>query len=362
MKRKVLTFQNEEGNYEDLIPYVDDLSIQIGGTNLRDYLAQIEDNLEISKLFLGAFTSESILLQKYPDGSGLPAGTYAIVTDEDALYIYDTDNLRWLKTASATIGIIQLNGLTAINGSLTITGGDINSTVPNATTTTQTITNHLNDLYNVQNTNENVKLATITYDYGLIKPQVDTSAITFRFRVYDLFRKSRFIYAKLRSPADISSISDNPNIKINIEYQSGETRTLNLYSADYEVVTYRDLNNYLGFPNKESYVIIDLLADESSNIAVLTNLNKSGPDNKKSVTYDVLEDGWLENEEGTGYKYIITAGKTSYASSYVVLNVYKQTNNIKTTAIVDYTIEENIITIYSDEMFAGGITIQYRLG
>lgn len=179
MKRKVLTFTNELGEQEDLIPYVDDLAIKIGGTNLKDYLSQIEETSKRASLFLGAIESETALLEKYPNGSDLKVGTYAIVADRDAIYIYDTDTSRWLQTYANISGILQLNGLTAINGSLTITGGDIEATVSNAGTPKQTITAHLDTLYNllmssgelklIQNDNNYVNIWDLAYGYYIYK-------------------------------------------------------------------------------------------------------------------------------------------------------------------------------------------------
>ena len=127
MKRKILRYAGE-----DIIPYVDGYGVEIGGTNIVDYLDQIESTFAKSLLFLGAFASETALLTAYPNGSDLEVGTYAIVSDTDTLYIYDTDNEEWLPTASSISGIMELNGLTPVSGALTITGGDINSTVSSA--------------------------------------------------------------------------------------------------------------------------------------------------------------------------------------------------------------------------------------
>jgi hypothetical protein len=148
--------------------------------------------------------------------------------------------------------------------------------------------------------------------------------------------------------------------KIKINYTDGTTRTLSLSSADNVVVRYKDLNKQLGltYTNTEVSVLVKIV----DNIAVLPNFTLNAPLKTVSNTYMIYENKWVDNEEGTGYKCVITAEESIYTSSYVVLGVYKENNGIKTTAIVDYKTQGNVITIYSDEKFVGGVTIQYTAG
>lgn len=359
MQRKILTFRNEKGEIEDLIPYVDDLSIQIGGTNLRDYLAQIEENLEIAKKYLGAFESETVLLSKYPDGSDLPEGVYAIVTDIDALYIYDTDGKRWLRTAGATLGILQLNGLTPINGSLTITGGDIQSTVSNADTTTQTVTNHLDNLYSKAKDLKYVQngLVAIADFNGC---QVDGDYAICKISVDSRYKNCDFISFTIKSPSSFSSSDRNKLMRLQVTYSDGTVQKGELYSSDVIQFTMDKLNGYLGLNYSsqgqqvlvrraiQSYVALNItLNDVAHPIFHKANIN----------TYS-----WTTDSVNGGYKANILAPTSPNASGYNVISVSKKTNGKFTTAVIDYEVTDSGIYLYSDEKFEGTITFTYKVG
>jgi hypothetical protein len=363
MQRKTLTFRNSQGLEEDLIPYVDDLAIKIGGTNLRDYLAQIENTIQTSNLFLGAFESESLLLKTYPNGTELKVGTYAIVSDTDSLYIYDTDSLRWLKTASATVGIIQLNGLNAINGSLTITGGDIYSVVGGANVENQTITAHLEDLYNEKD-KLNTEIAIlkeqgVAYSYNKEATSIETNYIDFNVNVYKTFKKSPLIIVQLASVSNISSEDAEKNARLNIKYDDGTNETLDIKTTDGYSVKYRNMSNFVGKLSFNPYVALYITPDRK--LAYI--LNKYGYNPAPVIeTYMIYETSWVDNEEGTGYKKTISLPKTSFTDSYGVLSAYKKVGNKRTTVILDYVLDGNVLTLYSDEKFTGGVTTQYVIG
>lgn len=361
MQRKILTFKNDAGQLEDLIPYVDDLSVQIDGTNLKDYLAQIEDNLEVAKLFLGAFTDETSLLNKYPDGTSLPVGTYAIVSDTDSLYIYDTDNLRWLKTASATVGILQLNGLSPINGSLTITGGDIQSTVSNADTKTQTITNHLDTLYSKAKQHDYANTGTIavphTYDGFVEKERV----VTYKVRVANHGKGAYFTYLEFKGLSADNTTTAEKGIDLEITYNDGTVVNKSLYTADNKRVTINLLKTFIGL-DSSSAVRVSLVKMGDSMSAYVMTINTSAITNPIMATASITESKWIDNEEGTGYKCVINAPESTYTTSYTVVSISKVVNGIYTTAIVDYKVSGNVITVYSDTKFLGKISYMYKAG
>jgi hypothetical protein len=100
MKRKTLTIINEEGVREDLIPNVDALAVSINGSNLKETIESINSQLKANSLFKGAYGSENELLAVYPNGTELEQGTYAIVTDDDSIYLYGTNkyNIKNVRT------------------------------------------------------------------------------------------------------------------------------------------------------------------------------------------------------------------------------------------------------------------------
>lgn len=359
MQRKILTFTNEHGQVEDLIPYVDAMAIQIGGTNLVDYLAQIEDNIERALLYLGAYESEEALLNKHPNGSDLKEGSYAIVTDEDALYIYDTDGKRWLKTASATIGILQLNGLTPINGSLTITGGDIKSTVSNAETSTQTITNHLDTLYAKNNELEPIKngtIATYTSDNGYAN---GSYSVAYKITVNAKYKDCEYIYFKMSGLPSGSSIDKTKTLTLEVTYSDGTVLNNTLYSSNMAQLTLNKLDAYLGIKDNGDIKAILVKKGNGRFEAINVETNETHPI-IKTIALSTMN--WVDNEEGTGYKYVVNAPVSSFTSSYNVLAVSKQVGALYTTAIVDYSISNNVITIFSDTKFNGKLTYLYRMG
>lgn len=359
MQRKILTFRNEKGEIEDLIPYVDDLSIQIGGTNLRDYLAQIEENLEIAKKYLGAFESEASLLSKYPDGSELPEGVYAIVTDIDALYIYDTDGKRWLRTASATLGVLQLNGLTPINGSLTITGGDIQSTVSNADTTTQTVTNHLDNLYSKAKDLEYVQnglVASATFN-GFT---VNGNYVDCKVSVDARYKKCDFVSFQISRSTSININDKNKVIILRISYSDGTTESGTLYSSDVIQLTLNKLDAGLGLSSLVGGLQILVKRGIQSYVAQNVLLNEMAQ--PVFHTANISTYSWTTDAVNGGYKATIYAPTSPYASSFNVISVFKKVDSKYTTAVVDYEITDNAIYLYSDEVFAGTITFTYKVG
>lgn len=354
MERKVLTY-NEDGVIKDFIPYVDDLGIMIGGTNLRDYLAQIEENIQNAILFLGAFESEENLLAKYPNGSELKVGTYAIVSDEDALYIYDTDNLKWLKTASATIGVLQLNGLNPINGSLVITGGDIDATVSSAEEPTQKITEHLNTLYAKSKLTDTLKKGIMARAYSNNATEIGDK-VTYHATVSMEFKDSLFLTTKLIHAEANNTDHYSKKTALTIDYNDGTSKTYDLADSDGRVIFYGSTVNYFG-TDYDPYVTIYLLGS----VAYILTFNIK-ENSRVTDSYYISASGWIENEEGNGYKYIIDMNEKLYGRvEYTdLLNVYKIIDGIKTKAIIDYTISSNIITILSDEIFEGGAIIFYE--
>lgn len=350
MKRKVLTITNELGEQEDLIPYVDDLSIQIDGTNLKDYLDQIEETLLRASLFLGAFESEEQLVSKYPNGSDLKAGTYAIVTDRDAVYVYDTDTQRWLQTLSHASGILQLNGLTPVNGALTITGGDIHAIVPNADVDDQTITNHLDALYSHLQDAKYTVYGTIAYDTGTVATSVETNKVTFNAKVNDVFKNSKFLYMELRKPSSIREDEYTKNLEVLITYNDKTTKTLSLYSADTQRLKYIDLVELYQLQYGSSYAPKVLLCVEGS-IAYIPYYSKKSNLTTVRKEFNISSSNWIDNEEGTGYKYVITPSIGNTFST--MIGVYKLNGSVQTTAIVDFELTTNSLTIYSDSKFDG---------
>lgn len=359
MQRKILTFKNDAGQLEDLIPYVDDLSVQIDGTNLKDYLAQIEDNLEVAKLFLGAFTDETSLLNKYPDGTSLPVGTYAIVSDTDSLYIYDTDALRWLKTTSTTLGIINLNGLSPINGSLTITGGDIQSTVSNASTKTQTITNHLDTLYSKAKQHDYANTGTIAVPYSYDGFVEKDRVITYKVKVANHGKGTYFMYLEFKDLYANNSVTAEKGIVLEITYPDGSVDSRTLYTADYQKVTINLLKTFLGL-EMSSDVRMALIKMNDSSSGYVLNINTSATTNPIMATASITTANWIDNEEGSGYKYVITAPPSTYTTSYTVISISKVSNSVYTTAIVDYKVNGNVITLYSDTKFSGKMNYMYK--
>ena len=349
MERKVLTY-DDNGVRRDFIPYVDDLSVMIGGTNLRDYLAQIEENIQRALLFLGAFESEEALLQKYPNGTELTKGTYAIVADEDALYIYDTDTLRWIKTASATIGVLQLNGLNPVNGSLVITGGDINAIVPNAPTESQTITAHLNELYGITNLHNATKSGIVAIAHANDTTSVGDN-VTFNATFGMNYKDSKLYVTKLNRASSVPESIYDKGTKINIKYADGETKVCSLATADGGVFTYRNAIDLYGY-QFNPYVLLYV----TGNVAYILTTNEKSH-SQRTDDYLIRSANWVDNEEGTGYKYVVDINPRAYRPN--VLSVYKEISGARTKAVVDYKITGNVVTIISDETFEGGVVISY---
>ena len=350
MKRKVLTIINELGQQEDLIPYVDDLSIQIDGTNLKDYLAQIEETLLRASLFLGAFPSEEKLLSTYPNGTTLKEGTYAIVTDVDAVFLYDTETLTWKQTLSHASGILSLNGLTPVNGALTITGGDIKAIVSNADVDEQTITAHLNELYSHLQDAKSIVYGTVAYDTGYTATAVGDNVVTFKAKVNKVFKNSKLLYMEFRKPT-IAESEYNKNLEIEVTYTDNTTKKLSVYSADSKRLKYRDLVELYEVNIGSNYAPKVLLCVEGT-VAYIPYYNKISKIQKEFYIY---EGNWLDNEEGTGYKYVITPSQGTTFST--MLGVYKVKNGIQTTAIVDFELATNSLTIYSDSQFGGVVNL-----
>lgn len=361
MKRKTLTMLNENGVREDLIPNVDALAVSINGSNLKETIESINSQLKANSLFKGAYGSENELLAVYPNGTELEQGTYAIVTDDDAIYLYDVETLTWKRTATSGLAISQINGLTGTNGSLTLTGGDIIANVPNADIDEQSITNHLDTLYDKANDAYTISYGTVAMSYSFKPTTKDDNNVIFNPIVQNAYKNSNLLYMTLKTPSSISTEETSKNLKININYADETTKSFVLYSADQSTITYKDLQNHFGISSSGNSEI-DVLIKTYDGIAVLLNFYKKNYlKNTISLNITLAQNNWVDNEEGTGFKYVITAPESTDNNSYVVLAVYKLNNNIKTTAIVDYATNKNIITIYSDEKFTGGVTIQYSI-
>lgn len=360
MKRKILTFKNSLGQKEDLIPYVDGYGVVIGGTNLVDYLAQLEDTFEKSKLFLGAFESETALLNKYPDGGNYEVGTYAIVSDSDAIYIYDTDSLRWLKTASNISGIMQLNGLTPVNGSLTITGGDIKSIVSEGLVDNpnQTITAHLSNLYDKTiNLDDNIQsmAGNVVANLGIGKATETVNSLVFEFsNVPNAYKNSNVLVFSLGVVTDnLSYVKDNSHVILKINYIDGSTKEKELKIASYDYLTYGILKETIDLSSGGNALVY-----ETNQGSILMSVTGRTWYTQPFIrTYDVWTSLWVDNEEGTGYKYTINLP----TSKSQVLNISKKNNNIYTTAVIDYKIANNVLTLYSDVQFTGNVSVSYRM-
>ena len=363
MQRKILTFKNSKGEVEDLIPYVDAQSIQIGGTNLEDYLAQIEDNIERALLYLGAYESEQALLLKHPNGSDLKEGSYAIVTDEDALYIYDTDGKRWLKTASATLGILKLNDLSPINGSLTITGGDIKATVSNADVSTQTITNHLDTLYAKNNDiNDEItniqKLAesSIAFARGTNGFEDIGDSIVYKITVDSKYKDFGFIYFSMNSIPESTTLDKNKFITLQITYTDGDVVKKSLYSGNNKRFTLNQMYAHLNSGTETTRIIVSVTTSYVN--AINVRFHQHLPIIK---TRNLNTNQWQNNEEGTGYKIITHIPESQSSAPSSVISVSKSIAGKYTTAIVDYSISNNVITLYSDTKFDGVLVYAYYM-
>lgn len=352
MDRKTLT-HDVNGVRRDFIPYVDDLAVMIGGTNLRDYLAQIEGELERASLFLGAFSSEEALLNKYPNGTELEVGTYAIVSDEDALYIYDTDSARWLKTASATIGVLQLNGLSPINGALTITGGDIDATVSEAENPTMKITAHLNELYAKSKGTDSLKGGLVALDYGISPTVEENDYIVYKATVGANYKNAPLLLLKLRKFGS-GYINSTKLLKLNVAYSDGTSRETFLCTADGQTLTYNTLNNSLNLA-EQPYVLVSYDDYRDGYFRVLNVYKKRGT-SYGTLDQTLSSSNWIENEEGNGYKQVIEFN--SY-QGVELLTVYKTVDGVKTTAVYDYQISGKVLTVYSEERFTGTVIIRY---
>ena len=377
MKRQILTYKNSSGETEDLIPYVDGYGVVIGGTNLVDYLDQIESTFSKALLFLGAFADETALLTAYPNGSDLEEGTYAIVADTDTLYIYDTDNAEWLATASNISGIMELNGLTPVSGALTITGGDINSTVSSAEVQTQTITAHLNNLYS-ENDTQNTEMGNL-YNESIGTLYATTSSIDNGTLTYTATVSARD-YNRAVFTAYIRA-NDNADGTENVQFTITDGTHTNTYPVYYSTdtnlesqVKYKQLHAKLGFRGYRSPKNTSGRSPEARCFVYLYDTGSkayiydySSMPISRTEIYSIAQNSWIWNSTLNEYYQDIDFRTLSSEAikvkpTYVVLSINKQVNDRITTAVIDYRIDNTYdkIRLYSDEQFAGSIAILFN--
>lgn len=136
--RQVLTGENNNSNLQEEL------------NAINDKFAQIQEN-ETNK---GAFRDYNSLIAKYQNSIANPldrAGWTAIVEDEDKIYFYDTEENQWKPTATGSVGVEVVNGISGKN--ITLTGSDIKSTIDS--NVEKTITQHLQDIKNITSDTNN---------------------------------------------------------------------------------------------------------------------------------------------------------------------------------------------------------------
>lgn len=342
MKRKILQIV-ENGVKKDMMPIMDDLSIYTNGMTLREQLEAIRRAIRVGELFLGAFPSEAKLLETYPNGSELLVGTYALVADIDAFYVYDTDTKTWKAAISSANGIFQLNGLTGTNGVLTITGGDINAVVPSSNVEEQTISQHLEYLASGVSDLKDAEYNVPTLTGTLVK---ETSAYVLKLSASaDLKGKLTGAFVQFTITQESDGVRNNSlPVKYRITYTDGTTEegiisgryvrtqlTRGQFNVDastyYQVVFY----------NKALCAFVDF-----------------GTNEYKVKKYSFAN--WYNNADG-GYYTTLSIPYTDFN----VLSFNKKDGNKKTSVIIDYeyTIGGTscVLTLYSDETFSGEVMI-----
>jgi hypothetical protein len=343
MERKV--FQMEKnGKKVDMMPIMDDLSIYTNGMTLKEQIDNIRRAIRVGELFLGAYENADKLLEKYPNGSELLEGTYALVTDIDAFYIYDTDTKIWKAVIGSTSGILQLNGLTGTNGVLTITGGDINAVVPSSNVVDQTISQHLEYLASGYNDLKDAEYNTPVL-FGNIKQESDAYVMQISANA-DL--KGKLTLAIVRYSYTITAgetFNPSKKMKFKITYSDGSIEE-GIISGKYPSTQLTrgqfklDINSYhlAYFYNGANCSFINLATNEM--IVKKYNLTS-----------------WYTNASGGYFTNLTIYG----ASDLNVLGFVKKDGNNRKSAILDYeyTIgtENIILTIYSDETFNGEVVI-----
>ena len=348
MKRKVLQIE-ENGIREDMMPIIDDLSVYTNGMTLREQIENIRKAIRVGELFLGAYETEIKLLEKYPNGSDLLVGTYALVTDIDAFYIYDTDTMTWRATMFSSNGIFQLNGLTGTNGVLTLTGGDINATVPSSDVPEQTISQHLENITNKTNdisTLVNASAYNIPVMSGKLKKEdnkyvleVDArkewrGKLTFALVSYDISKTSGEVY------------DGNAQVWFRLNFGSGGVSSL--FQITSRKYTEKLLRKHF---NSNSYVYYLVYFKNETNCSFL------GKEINSLEVKRYTLGTWYSTENG--YYSQITVNSPNVN----VLSFSKIEDGKKKSAVLDYscnTVEDKTtITVYSDEKISGEMVVGY---
>ena len=341
MERKVLQIL-KNGKMEDMMPIIDDLSIYTNGMTLKEQLDNIRRAIRVGELFLGAFENEEKLLEAYPNGTQLPLGTYALVGDVDAFFVYDIETLTWKAAIFGASGIFQLNGLTGTNGVLTITGGDINAVVPSSNVVEQTISQHLEYLATTTNDLKDAEYNVPTLTGTLVK---ETSAYVLKLSA-DADLKGKLTGAFVQFT--ISTESDGRNNSLPVKYRI----TYSDASTEEGIITGRYVRTQLNrgqfnvgastyyqvvFYNQALCSFIDMDVNE----------------------YRVRKysfSSWYSNANGGYYTSI-----TIPYSDFNVLSFTKKDGTNRTSVILDYDYiiggTSTILTIYSDEQLSGEVMI-----
>lgn len=344
MERKVLQIE-KNGVMKDMMPIMDDLSIYTNGMTLKEQIDNIRRAIRVGELFLGAYENADKLLEKYPNGSDLVAGTYALVTDIDAFYIYDTDTLTWKAVIGASSGILQLNGLTATNGVLTISGGDINAVVPSSDVVEQTISQHLE--YLASSTND---LKEASYYLPLLTGTLVKETSAYVLQLYaDVNMKGKLSGAVVNFTIRIENDGRNNSlpVKYRITYSDNSTEE-GIITGKYVNRESDQLNRGQFKVDASTYYYVVFY---NSAVCAFTDLSKNEYKVKKYAFSN-----WYSNANG-GYYTSITINY----SDFNVLGITKIDGNKKTSAVVDYEYNiggtSTILTITSDEQFSGEVTI-----
>ena len=347
MERKVLQIE-KNGKKVDMMPIMDDLSIYTNGMTLKEQIDNIRRAIRVGELFLGAYETEEKLLEKYPNGSDLVAGTYALVTDVDAFYIYDVETLTWKASLFSSNGIYQLNGLTGTNGVLTITGGDIQATVPSANVVDQTISQHLEYL-----ASSNKDLQEAAYNVPVLTGE--------------MVKESNAYVIKISADADLKGKLTSATLSFYITTTSGETYNGNL-PMKYRLY-YSDGTNEEGIiTGKYARTTSDQLtrnqfkADAYSWHSVLFNGKACSflDLGKNELTIRKYNFGsWSTRAEGGYYTQVKLYG----VYDLNVVGFVKKNGNVRTSAVLDYEYtlggEQVTINIYSDEQIDGEVLIAW---
>lgn len=344
MERKVLQIE-KNGKLVDMMPIMDDLSIYTNGMTLKEQIDNIRRAIRVGELFLGAFENADKLLEKYPNGSDLVAGTYALVTDIDAFYIYDVETLTWKAVIGAASGILQLNGLTATHGVLTITGGDIDAAVPSSNVVDQTISQHLE--YLASSTKE---LKEAAYYVPLLTGTLVKESGAYVLQLYAATEMKGNLSGAVVT-FTLTQETDGRNNSLPVKYR----------------ISYDDGTDEEGIiTGKSVRSTSDQLTRGQFKVAASTYYNVVFYNRAVCSFMDLSKDeyvvrkyqfrNWYSNASGGYYTTINIA-----YSDFNVLGITKVDGNKKTSVVVDYEYTtggtSTTLTITSDEQFSGEVTI-----